>query len=340
VADGRAAGGAVHDGPVIVDCAAYVDGRRVTGRLGLGEVAAWRGKEDAFVWLGLRMPTAEEAAQASEVFGLHPLASEDAMSAHDLPKLEAFAGTLLLVMRTAHYNGAQRAVRLGELAVLCGERFVITVRHGHASPLDRVRAEMEADPERLAGGPATVLHAIVDRVVDDYRPVLHALDRDVSAVEKEVFSDSAHSPTRRIYTLLRELLSFEEAVEPLHEPLSRLARPSGMRPWVTPEATPWFQDVVDHLERVEGRAVRIRALLAGALDANLTQVSVRQNEDMRKISAWVAIAAVPTMVAGIYGMNFRHMPELGWAFGYPLVLGVTAAACLWLYRSFRNSGWL
>ena len=242
------------------------------------------------------------------------------------------------MLRTAHYRKALSSVHLGEIAVLCGEHFIITVRHGHASPLDGVRAELDGDPERLAGGPGVVLHAIIDRVVDDYRPVLHALDRDVSEVEKEVFSDSRHNPARRIYTLLRETLSFEEAVEPLHEPVSRLAR--GRAPWVSDELQPFFQDVVDHLERVNGRAARIRSLLTSALDANLTQVSVRQNEDMRKISAWVAIAAVPTMVAGIYGMNFEHMPELGSPWGYPFALGLMAVVCGLLYRSFRNSDWL
>jgi magnesium transporter len=323
---------------VIVDCAAYEDGRRVTGRLELDDVAAWRDKPGAFIWLGLRMPTEAEANQVAEVFDLHPLAAEDAMSVHDLPKLEAIGTTLVLVMRTARYQRGVPAVRLGELALLCAPRFIISVRHGHASPLDGVRSDLEADPDRLAKGTGIVLHAIVDRVVDDYRPVLHALDRDVSSLEREVFSDSRHNPARRIYGLLRESLSFEEAVEPLHEPLSRLAK--GMPPWVPTDATPFFQDAVDHLERVVGRAGRIRSLLASALDANLTQVSVRQNEDMRKISAWVAIAAVPTMVAGIYGMNFEHMPELGWTFGYPLVLGVTALICGLLYRQFRRSGWL
>jgi magnesium transporter len=323
---------------VIVDCAAYQHGRRVTGRLELDQIAAWQDKPDTFVWLGLRMPSESEAKRVTEVFGLHPLAAEDALGAHDLPKLEAFGSTLLLVLRTARYRPEVPAVRLGELAILCNERFLITVRHGHASPLDRVRSELEADPERLAGGPTIAMHAIVDRVVDDYWPVLQALDRDVSIVEKQVFSDSRHSPTQRIYTLLRESLSFEEAVEPLHEPLVRLAR--GLEPWVSPETAPFFQDIVDHVERVTGRAGRVRNLLASALDANLTQVSVRQNEDMRKISAWVAIAAVPTMVAGIYGMNFEHMPELTWTAGYPLVLGVMALACWLLYRSFRNSGWL
>jgi magnesium transporter len=323
---------------VIVDCAAYQQGRRVTGRLELDQIAAWREKPGAFVWLGLRVPTAEEAARVTDVFDLHPLAAEDALSGHDLPKLEAFGPTLLIVLRTAHYDRAVPQVRLGEIAILCHERYLITVRHGHASPLDRVRVELEQDPTRLAGGSTIALHAIVDRVVDDYWPVLQALDRDVSAVEKQVFSESRHSPTQRIYTLLRESLDFEEAVEPLHEPLIRLAH--GMAPWVTPEVAPFFQDIADHLERVEGRAARVRSLLQSALDANLTQVSVRQNEDMRKISAWVAIAAVPTMVAGIYGMNFEHMPELTWVAGYPLVLGGMALACWLLYRSFRNSGWL
>jgi magnesium transporter len=323
---------------VIVDCAAYQHGRRVTGRLELDQIAAWRDKPGTFVWLGLRMPSESEAEQVAGVFGLHPLAAEDALGAHDLPKLEAFGTTLLLVLRTAHYLRAVPEVKLGELAILCDERFLITVRHGHASPLERVRSELEADAERLAGGPTIAMHAIVDRVVDDYWPVLQALDRDVSAVEKQVFSDSRSSPTQHIYTLLRESFAFEEAVEPLHEPLVRLAR--GLQPWVSPEAAPFFQDIVDHIERVIGRAARVRNLLANALDANLTLVSVRQNEDMRKISAWAAIAAVPTMVAGIYGMNFQHMPELGWTAGYPLALGVMALACWLLYRTFRNSGWL
>lgn len=324
---------------MIVDCAAYSQGRRSTETLTLDEIGPWLAKDDTFVWLGLRMPTPEEVAEVTRVFALHPLAAEDALAAHDRAKMEWFGRTLLVVMRTAAFEAQPVNVRLGELAVLCGERFVITVRYGKASPLGGVRSSLEADPERLSQGPIVVLHAVLDRVVDDYLPVLLDLDRAVSDVEKEVFADDRRvSSGRHLYTLMREVLEFQEAVEPLQDPVARLAH--GLRTGPDARTAPFFRDVGDNLARVVDRANRLRSLLATALEANLAQVGIRQNEDMRKISAWVAIAAVPTMVAGIYGMNFQNMPELNAEWGYPLVLAFMALICGLLYRAFRRSGWL
>jgi magnesium transporter len=247
-------------------------------------------------------------------------------------------GVTTLVLRTAHHNAALAEVRLGELSLLVGARFVVTVRHGHASPLSSVRAALERDPERLADGPGAVLAAVVGQVVDDYRPALDGLERAAVAVEQEVFDDSRSRPGRRVYALKREVRDLLVAIDALHDPLARLAR--GRRMGWPQDVVDDLQEDVDQLGRAVGRAETLSDLLTSALDANLAQVSVQQNEDMRRISAWVAIAAVPTMVAGIYGMNFEHMPELTWRFGYPLVLALMGGACAALYRSFRRSGWL
>jgi magnesium transporter len=219
-----------------------------------------------------------------------------------------------------------------------GDGFVVTVRHREVRELTQVRRNLERQPELLRCGTGAVLHAVVDQVADDYAPVITALDSDIQEVEEEVFSPSGTNPAERIYKLKREVLEFHRAIAPLVEPLDRLSL--GRVPFVSEDLVPYFRDVYDHVLRADEQVGEFRDLLTSVLEANLTQVSVRQNEDMRRISAWVAIAAVPTMIAGIYGMNFDHMPELGWSFGYPLMLVVTLSACLGLYRAFRRNGWL
>jgi magnesium transporter len=324
---------------MIIDCALYEDGRRHGGKLSLDEVATACRRKDAFVWIGLYEPTEEEFETVRREFGLHELAVEDAIHAHQRPKLEIYDETLFLVLKTARYDEPSETVELGEILIFVGDGFIVHVRHGTASALAGVRARIESRPDLLACGPSAVLHAIVDKVVDDYEPVMEGLENDIREVELQVFSEGgAENPVQRIYLLKREVLEIHRAVVPLVAPLDVLAR--GRIPCLHEDTREYFRDVHDHLLRVVEQDATFRDLLTSVLEANLTRVSVRQNEDMRKISAWVAMAAVPTMVAGVYGMNFEHMPELRSPAGYPLVLAGMFLVCLALYRAFRRSGWL
>jgi magnesium transporter len=322
---------------MIVDCAVYEEGKRREGDLSLEQAKEARG-DRGFVWIGLYEPSEDEFDSIKREFDLHDLAVEDAIKAHQRPKLEIYGNTLFVVLKTARYVDHDEVVQLGEILVFLGENFLITVRHGVASSLEGVRERLEHDPEHLKRGPGAVLHAIVDQVVDDYAPAVEGLGVDIEQVEDEVFSPARSNPSERIYKLKREVLEFNRAVAPLTEPVDRLAR--GRYELIHPEVRTYFRDVNDHLVRVHEQVEGYRELLTSVLAANLTQVSVRQNDDMRKISAWVAMAAVPTMIAGIYGMNFEHMPELRWTFGYPLIVGVMVAACAALYRNFKRVGWL
>ncbi len=322
---------------MIVDCAVYEDGRRRPGELPLAEACEASRRHDSFVWLGLHEPSEEEFDSVRREFDLHELAVEDAIKAHQRPKLEVYDDTLLIVLKPARYLPAEKMVEFGEILIFIGDGFIITVRHGEAA-LHEVRLRTEERPDLLRCGPGAALYAIVDRIVDDYMPVIHALDDQVDEVEREVFSASATNPAEYIYKLKREVLELHAAVAPLAEPLDRLAR--GRHELIDEDIRAYFRDAHDHLLRVIQQVESDRDLLTSVLAANLTQVTVRQNEDMRKISAWAAIIAVPTMIAGLYGMNFRHMPELSWTYGYPLTIAVIVTACLVLYRYFRRIGWL
>ncbi|HEU5061834.1 MAG TPA: magnesium/cobalt transporter CorA [Solirubrobacterales bacterium] len=321
---------------MIVDCAAYEGGRRRQGDLsmeGAGEAAREVG---TFVWLGVVEPSEKEIEAIADEFGLHELAQEDAVRAHQRPKVEEYGETVHVVVKTARYVDSEEVIEVGEISIFVAPGFVISVRHGNAD-LATVRERIEERPDLLEHGPGAVLYAIVDHVVDRYGEALQGFDQDVREVELQVFGEG-QNPTERIYKLEREVLEFQAATAPLAEELEDLCRCDYAA--IPEELHEYFRDVEDHLRRVSVRVEGFRQLLDSALEANLTQVSMRQNEDMRKISAWVAIAAVPTMVAGIYGMNFEHMPELEWQFGYPLVLGTVLAACLYLYWRFKRSGWL
>jgi magnesium transporter len=322
---------------MIVDCAVYEEGRRRPGELPLVEASQASHRDNTFVWLGLFEPTEEEFDSVRREFELHELAVEDAITAHQRPKLETYDDSLFVVLKTARYVPETEAVELGEIQLFVGDAFVITVRHGQTA-LHDVRLRMEARPDLLRCGPGAALHAIVDRVVDDYFPVIAEIDGDIREVEGQVFSQSRVNPAERIYKLKREVLELHDAVAPLVHPVDRLAR--GHHELVHEEIRPYFRDVHDHLLRVVEQVESFRDLLTSVLTANLTQASVRQNEDVRKISAWAAVIAVPTMIAGLYGMNFDHMPELGWRFGYPVVLGLILVICFALYRYFRRVGWL
>jgi magnesium transporter len=323
---------------MIVDCAIYEQGKRRDGHVDLEHAYDVRHQAGKFVWIGLYEPTVEEFDSLKREFNLHPLAVEDAIHAHQRPKLEVYDDMIFLVLKTARYVDPKEVIQLGEVLVFLGEDYVITVRHGEASSLAPVREALEADPAHLRRGPGAVLHAILDRVVDDYQPAIEGLETDIDEVEEQLFSGERTNPAERIYRLQREVLQFRKASAPLVDPIAKLA--AGHFTQIHPEIYDYFRDVNDHLIRARDQLDAMRDLLAGSLQANLAQVGVRQNEDMRRISAWVAIIAVPTAIAGIYGMNFEHMPELTWRVGYPAALLLMALICLALYRYFRRAGWL
>ena len=317
--------------------ALYEKGVRRPGEVDLEQMYEACRRPECFAWIGLHEPTEEEFDSVRREFGLHELAVEDAIEAHQRPKLEVYRDSLFMVLKTARYVEGGPAVETGEIQVFIGEGFIITVRHGETK-LHDVRLQLEQRPEFLRLGPGAALHAIIDRVVDDYGPVVEALDRDVRNLEAEVFSERRGDLTQRIYGLKREVLELYDAVAPLNEPLERLERLTF--PLIPKKLWPYFRDVKDHVLRYVREVDGFRELLTSILAANLTQASVRQNEDVRKISAWAAIIAVPTLITGIYGMNFEHMPELGWTVGYPLAIALMAAVCFGLYRNFKRSGWL
>ena len=323
---------------MIVDAALYTSGKRRPEPFVLENSLEACDGTDTFCWIGLYEPTEDEFESVREEFGLHELAVEDAIHAHQRPKLDIYDDTLFVVLKPARYVDPVEVIELGEILLFVDRRFVVAVRHREASRLVEVRKKLEANPEELALGPSSVLFAILDRVVDDYAEVIGGLEKDIGELESSVFSDDVATPTERIYNLKREVLQFLAATAPMEEPLARLSR--GNFPAINPELRRYFEDVHDHLVKVIDRINGFRDLLTSILEANLIQVSVRQNNDMRKISAWVAIAAVPTMLAGVWGMNFNFMPELNKPWGYPLALGAMALACLGIYRKFKRSGWL
>lgn len=328
---------------VIVDCAIYRDGRRTDGPADLSDaLEEARATGDAFLWIGLHEPTEKEFDLVSSEFGLHPLAVEDALSAHQRPKLEVYDDSLFAVIKPVVYEQSSDTVTADELMAFIGDSFVVTVRHGEGAPLAAVRRRLEAEPEVLKHGPTAVLYAISDAVVDHYIEVAGELQVDLEELETEVFAPTGVGDTKstasRIYTFKRQILEFRRAAGPLSSPMARLA--SADVPFVHEHSQPFFRDVSDHLTRANEYVEGLDRLLSDILSAHLAQVGVRQNDDMRKISAWAAMAAVPTMVAGIYGMNFDHMPELRWVGAYPAVIALMAAVVFGLYRQFKRRGWL
>ncbi len=321
---------------MIVDCAVYEDGARATEPLDLENALSTAKARGGFVWIGLHEPTAGEFSSVAEAFDLHPLAVEDAIHAHQRPKLERYGDSLFVVFKPARYVDAEEVVEVGQIMVFLGAAFVVTVRHGSTALTD-VRRVLEDDPDRLLWGPASVLYAIADKVVDDYAAVMVGLDNDIDQIEQSVFAGPKLTHAERIFKLKREVLDFRRAVDPLEPPLAQLA--AGLKP-VDERSADYFRNVHDHIIRVSEHLAGLDALLDSALNANVAQVGMRQNEDMRKISAWVAIIATPTMIAGIYGMNFEHMPELEWSFGYPLTLSLMVLVSVALYRNFKRRNWL
>ena len=326
-------------GGVIVDCALYHRGvREVTPGRWSDALATARGQQHSFIWIGLHDPTQAELDEVAAEFGLHPLAVEDAVKAHQRPKVEEYRDSLFIVLKTVRYDEDTQQVELGDVMLFVGDSFVVSVRHGQGRALADVRKRLEGQQHLLDCGPSSVMYAVVDRIVDDYTAIGLLIEEDIEEVEEQVFAPVRANPAARIYNLKREVIEFRRAVRPLVEPMTRLA--SGGTSQVHEKMRPFFRDVADHAVRVAEQVDGFDDRLTSVLSANLAQVGVQQNEDMRRISAWVAIAAVPTMIAGIYGMNFQHMPELGWQFGYPAVIGLMAVICVGLYRGFKRSGWL
>jgi magnesium transporter len=326
---------------VIVDNALYHRGKRVpvgdTDDQSLGSARVPCDPGD-FQWIGIHDPSPDELNLIAASFDLHPLAVEDAGDSHQRPKLERYDDTLFLVLKTLWYVDEEDAVETGEINMFVGRDFVVTVRHGQGIDLAASRRDLEKRAQVLEHGPMAVLYAVCDRVVDEYERVGAALEEDVDEVEESVFSPARTDDSTRIYILKREIAEVRRAVLPLREPMRKFSIPSDEL--ITPETATYFRDVSDHLHRVSEVIDNLDGLLSTAFDAHLARISVQQNEDMRKISAGAALVVVPTLIAGIYGMNFDHMPELEWTFGYPfsllLMVGVSAVL-LWF---FKKSGWL
>lgn len=332
---------------MIIDCAVYRDGRRTEGPEDLSDaLAEARASSDTFLWIGLHEPTETEFELVTQEFGLHPLAVEDALNAHQRPKLEVYDDSLFVVLKPVSYDSDSDIVSTGELMIFLGDSFVVTVRHGENMPLASIRRHLEEQPEMLRHGPTGVLYSIADSNVDRYVDVATELQNDLEELETEVFSPSgggSRHTASRIYTFKRQVQEFRRATVPLGPPLSRLAGQAAYGapvPFVQEKSRPFFRDVNDHLIRVNESVEALDRLVSDVLSAHLAQMSVRQNDDMRKISAWAAMAAVPTMIAGIYGMNFEHMPELRWMWSYPAVILLMAALEVVLYRMFKRRGWL
>ena len=326
-----------HSAPVI-DCAAYCGGARVAD-LGIEQIRGALTRDDQFVWLGLYEPEEDVLRTVQQQFGLHDLAIEDAYNAHQRPKLELYEDSVFLVLRTAHMPASSRHLEFGETHVFLGRNYLVTVRHGSLRSHIGVRQRCESTPHLLAKGPGYVLYALMDFVVDQYLPVVQQIEEEVEELEEVIFGmTDTGDATSRIYQLKRDLLSLRRAVTPLVEVCNRLMRFD--LPHIPEDTRVYFRDVYDHIVRLNETIDAQRELLTTALEAHLSLMSHAQNEHMKRITAWAAMIAVPTMIAGIYGMNFQNMPELDWTYGYHISIVVMVAACVGLYVGFKRSGWL
>lgn len=326
---------------MIVDCAHYKDGVRQQEEALSPEQAAELRKAAGsgdFVWIGIHEPEPGDIDRLAKLFDLHELAVEDALQAHQRPKIEDYDADVFLVLKTAHYHEDREEVHFGEISVFAGPGYVITVRHGPGSELHSARQRLEARPDLVKLGATSAIWAVLDKVVDDYIPVVDAIEDDIEEVEKDVFDDDIPAPTARIYNLKREVIEFHRAVWPLLNPLETLEQGGFER--VPEHLRSFFRDVADHARRVDDQVQSQRELLTSVLQANLSLVSVNQNEVLKRISAIAGIVAVPTFIASVYGMNFEHMPELHWRFGYPLCIAVMMLIGLSLVAYFRRIDWL
>jgi magnesium transporter len=334
---------------VLVDCGVYVDGVRLPGAYSPTEA---RDKvreleeigQDAFVWIGLHEPDESQMLDLAEVFGLHPLAIEDAVHAHQRPKLERYDESLFLVLKTVNYVPhdsvvlAREVVETGEIMIFVGSSFVITVRHGEHGGLAKVRKRMEADQEQMRLGPYAVMHAIADYVVDNYLEVTQLMEKDIDAIEEAAFAPGLRTEIEPIYLFKREVVELRRCVNPLSLPFQRMQ--TEHKDLISKEVRRYLQDVADHQTHAADQIASYDENLSSLVQAALARVEMQQNTDMRKISAWAGLLAVPTMIAGIYGMNFEYMPILKWHWGYPTVMSFMVIVWVLLYRNFRRRDWL
>jgi len=323
---------------MIVNCAAYADGRRVAD-IDLEAVSDYVAKEGHFVWIGLHEPDDDVLKKLQEELGLHELAVEDARRAHQRPKLEEYGPGLFVVLRTGAWNEGGHRVDVGETHLFVGARYVVSVRHGETLGYADVRARCEATPRLLHHGPGFVLYALMDSIVDRYFPIVDELEEELDRLEESIFGTRVERDVaERIYDLKSEVIAIKRAVSPLIDVCNRLARyDQGL---IDDEVRPYFRDVYDHVVRINESVDSVRELLTSALEANLSLVSIRQNEVMKTLAGWAAIFGAVTLMAGIWGMNFEHMPELHAAWGYPAALGVMATVSGVMYAWLRRSGWL
>jgi magnesium transporter len=320
----------------VIDCAAYARGSRGAA-LSVDQIQAALAQEDQFVWIGLYEPDQSLLRQVQQQFGLHDLAIEDAINAHQRPKLELYDDSVFIVLRTAQRIPSGR-LEFGETHVFLGRNYIVTVRHGSMRSHVGVRHRCEATPHLLSQGPGYVLYSLMDFIVDQYLPIVREIEEEVQEIEGVVLDDpTASDATARIYLLKRDLVSLRRAVSPLADVCNRLLRADV--PYIPADTRPYFRDVYDHIVRLNESIDAQRELLTSVLEAHLSLVTVAQNEHMKRITAWAAMLAVPTMIAGIYGMNF-DIPELHWPHGYAMSLAAMLVSCLGLYIGFRRSRWL
>lgn len=322
---------------MIVDCAAYAAGRRV-GQVAIDDLRATLRESDVFVWVGLHEPDERLMKKVQEQLDLHDLAVEDAHRAHQRPKIEGFGDSLFVVLHTAQLLHGE--VHFGETHVFVGPRYLVTVRHGPSLSYGQVRARCESTPELLAQGPGFGLYAIMDFVVDNYFPMVEALEDELEGLEGRMFKGVPSAETvEHSYDIKRQVMSLRRVTVPLVDICSQLVRSPNLA--LIPDVTrPYFRDVQDHLLRMNEVIEAVREMVTTAINVNVSLISMRQNEIVKKLAGWAAIVAVPTMVASFYGMNFDYMPELNWRYGYPGVLATLAVACVVLYRKLRRAGWL
>ena len=322
----------------VVACVAYAEGRRVRD-VEIPDISEALKEPGVFVWIGLHDPSPELLQQIQKEFELHDLAVEDAQAAHQRPKLEQYGDSVFVVLRPAILASDQERIELGETHLFLGPRYIVSIRHGDTPGYAAVRTRCESNPALLAKGPGFVLYAVMDFIVDHYFPVLDTLGDQLESLEDEIFSETFDRKTvQRIYDLKRNLVEVKRAVSPLVDVCNRLVRFD--MPLIPEDTRPYFRDVYDHAIRINEHVDTLRELLTGALEAHLSLTAVAQNDAMKKLAGWAAIIGVPTMVAGVYGMNFKFMPELEWRYGYPAVMAGLAVVCGFLYYRFKRSGWL
>ena len=321
----------------IVNSAAYANGKRIAD-VDLNDLHKVLKEENQFVWIGLYEPSEEILNQVQDEFNLHELAVEDAHSAHQRPKVEQYADSIFVVLRTAQMN-QQHHIDFGETHFFVGDNFIVVIRHGSNVPYTEVRARCESTPELMKKGQGFVLYAVMDFIVDRYFPVVHDMEQELESIEAKIFKERpTRETTEHIYELKRELLEVKRAVSPLVDICNRLMRFDIK--CISEETRPYFRDVYDHVIRINEMVDNTREMLNSAMEANFSFISIAQSDVSKKFAGWAAIIAVPTMVAGFYGMNFKFIPELNWHYGYYAVVFVTLCICVTLYYFFKKSGWL